>query len=300
MPSGYLHQVCAEQVLEKSGATHVNVCTLVLGAQGPDPLFMMGMFPLSPSKRPLPYGHMLHTYRTGKFLCTLVQGAKAAGTAERSYAMGFLTHYALDSTVHPYVYAVSLNRRGKYSSLIHMNLEKHWDTLYYQRCGRRGISYVMPGISESRPQWEPIAALLSDTFTSVFPERPLTHQMVMGALADSERANRLAYSPRGIKYAAIWLAERVIGQPRLGTAQMAPHKPSGKDIVNAARKPWQNPANPEAERDDGLTELFDLAIGRGVELVRAACAYFDGRVEIDDFAQVAGNVGYGTGMESEP
>lgn len=138
MPSGYLHQLCAERACGMAGITPVEGDALCLGAQGPDPLFVLGMFPLRLSSRPSKVGALIHQHRTGAFLCALADRAKRGTAVERAFTMGFFTHYALDSTVHPYVYSQSLDRHGRYSSALHMRLEKRWDALYYRRAGHRG------------------------------------------------------------------------------------------------------------------------------------------------------------------
>ena len=82
MPSGYLHQLCAERACGMAGITPVEGDALCLGAQGPDPLFVLGMFPLRLSSRPSKVGALIHQHRTGAFLCALADRAKR-GTGAR-------------------------------------------------------------------------------------------------------------------------------------------------------------------------------------------------------------------------
>lgn len=300
MPSGYLHKRCAEQACALSGVTPAPHGALIFGAQGPDPLFLLGMFPLRPSGKPLLYGHTLHMARTGAFLRALLATARGRGAAERAYAMGFLTHYALDSTVHPYVYAHSATKKGRYSSSTHMRLEKRWDSLYYRRDGYRGTSVTMPGVLESKADWPKIAALVAEACRAVYPDMNLTEAMLLTAYRDSVRANRLSHSPSGVKYALVWLLERLIGKPRLATSHMAPRFLSQKDIENRAHLPWHAGANPGVARREGLDELFEAAVRRAAELLAAANQFYDGALDEAALHAVIGNVGYDTGMESRP
>ncbi len=299
MPSGYLHKRCAEKAVELSGVTIKERDALVLGAQGPDPLFMLGIFPLGPSSRPGPLGNLLHTRRTGAFLCALCRRAKDGSEVERAYAMGFLTHYALDSTVHPYVYAHSVDKHGKYSSLLHMRLEKRWDTLFYRQDGHRSTPVIMPGVAETRPVWEQIADLWAVAINDVFPEECVTRETVLKALGGAERVNRLTHSPSGVKYGAVWVLERVIGKAGLATSQMAPRFLPRADITNADHAQWRAPAYPDTPRDEGLMELYDRAVKRATELLTAARGYFGGTLPEEAFAAAVGNAQYDTGMESD-
>ncbi|MCL1965047.1 MAG: zinc dependent phospholipase C family protein [Firmicutes bacterium] len=300
MPSGYLHKRCAERALLVSGVTPVPNEAFILGSQGPDPLFALGMFPLRTSNKPLPHANTLHTTRTGLFLRSLAKHSREKSAAERAFTMGFLTHYALDSTVHPYVYAHSLDAKGRYSSLLHMRLEKRWDTLYFHRDGHAGTSVVMPGVRESKPYWPRIAAVWAEAVRDVYPDMDLDEADIRRALADTERANRLTHSPRGVKYAFAWALERLIAKPMLVTAQMgAPFLPRA-DIENNRCLPWRDPADPDHERTEGLTELFERAVLRAAELVKAAWQYFDRAMDDDAFSHIVGNIGYNTGMMSKP
>jgi hypothetical protein len=299
MPSGYLHKRCAERACEASGITPIEHAALILGAQGPDPLFMLGIFPLRPSSKPKPYGHLLHTTRTGAFLMALAQRSRDRGAVERAFAMGFLTHYALDSIVHPYVYAHSLDGQGRYSSLLHVRQESLWDTLYYRRDGHKGTSVSKPGISEARPHWEAIAAVWAQAIRDVYPETDLSEEMILTAFKGTERSNRLTHSPRGIKYGFAWAVERLLGRPMLATAQMgAPFLPR-EDIENAAHALWRNPAAPDEARSEGLSDLFSMAVARAGSLLSAAGQYFDREIDDGTFASIIGNLGYGTGIESK-
>lgn len=300
MASGYLHKVLAEQAA-KDAAIHPLVKeTLVLGAQGPDPLFTIGIFPLSFKSRPAKYGNVLHTTRTGAFLTALLQRAKDRGDAERSFAMGFLTHYALDSVVHPYVYAHSYDKNGKYSSPIHMTLEKHWDALYYQRDGGRGTPVFMPGIIEAKPHWQAIAALWHETMREVYPEQDLTQAAIVKAFEDAARVNSLTHSNTGIKYGIVWALERIVGKPQVITSQITPRYPSRDDIENTQRRPWRSAAEPSIERTEGLTELFAAARARAEALLSAAQRYYAGDMSLSELSELIGNVGYDTGATSLP
>ena len=300
MPSGYLHQLCAERACGMAGITPVEGDALCLGAQGPDPLFVLGMFPLRLSSRPSKVGALIHQHRTGAFLCALADRAKRGTAVERAFTMGVITHYALDSTVHPYVYSQSLDRHGRYSSALHMRLEKRWDALYYRRAGHRGTPVVMPGLEESRPHWETIADLWTGAMEWVFPDYPFERGMVLRAFADAARVNRLTHSPLGGKYALVWVLERIIGKPCLVTSQMAPRFPLHGDIENTAHHAWLSPYDPERERSEDLATLFDRGVRRAAELLHALSAYFDGECSAEALALVTGNAGYDSGMPSKP
>lgn len=300
MPSGYLHALCARRACALSGVTPSQADVMTLGAQGPDPLFTLGLFPLRPSSKPGKLGGLLHEYRTGAFLQALCRRAKEGSEVQRDFALGFLTHYALDSTVHPYVYAHSRQADGSYSSSVHMRLEKHWDALYYRREGHRGTPVIMPGPKETKPLWPEIARLLSGAINDVFPEQDIDDAKIMEALSGTAYINRLTHSPSGIKYGLVWLAERLLGKPGMATSQMTPRFPSKKDITNEAHRPWRSPFDPDVERTEGLEALYERGTNRAAELLAAGHGCFTGAVGEEELARVIGNFGYDSGMQSKP
>lgn len=300
MPSGYLHLHCAVESARRMELVITQKEAYLLGAQCPDPLFTLGIYPLRLSSKPKPYGKMLHTMRTGRFLMMLCQLAATRSEVEKAFTMGYLTHYALDSTVHPYVYAHSLDANGVYSSALHTRLEKSWDALYYSRTGRKGVPVSQPGLSESKACWEAVGALLSEAITKVYPENPLSDAEILRALSGAEKTNRLTYSPRGVIYCLVYVFERLLRKPFLLTSLFTPRKPPHEDIENNEHRPWAPLKTPDLVRNEGLTELFEAAVGRAGQLLQASLAFYSGAMGADSFATIIGNAGYDTGTESLP
>ena len=76
----------------------------LLGNQGPDPLFYAVVLPIPNKARGI--GRLMHRARTAELLDAMHQRFIVRGDmACRAYALGFLCHYFLDSSVHPLVYA---------------------------------------------------------------------------------------------------------------------------------------------------------------------------------------------------
>ncbi len=73
--------------------------------------------------------------------------ARATRSCART-AAAFFTHYATDTTFHPFVYAHSLTAAGKYSGNAHCTLEHQLETLHYRREGHAtGLPVQMGGFA---------------------------------------------------------------------------------------------------------------------------------------------------------
>lgn len=97
MPDYFSHQICAEKIYEKLTSEQRraidNKTLYSLGAQGGDVFFMYN-FLLSKNN----VGRRLHRRDAEEIFNALKEGSP-------SYAAGYATHYAMDCTLHPAVYA---------------------------------------------------------------------------------------------------------------------------------------------------------------------------------------------------
>ncbi len=107
MPDYFSHGVIAEVIYEKLNSKYKKAITsknlYLLGAQGGDVFFA---YSIKPTKANL--GRSLHRKDAVYLFGQLVQG-------DKSYAAGFATHYALDSTLHPYIYAYENTKRSPFA-----------------------------------------------------------------------------------------------------------------------------------------------------------------------------------------
>jgi len=112
MPDYFTHNICARVILERCEKTvKQKICdryVYLLGAQGGDVFFA---YKLSPTAENL--GRRLHAAPALDLFEKLACGNK-------SYACGFATHYALDCTLHPAIYAFE---RAYKKPLAHMRFE---------------------------------------------------------------------------------------------------------------------------------------------------------------------------------
>lgn len=112
MPDYFSHAICAQKILENCNKkTRSSICDsalFYLGAQGGDVFFTYKLY-FGQSN----LGRRLHTISAEELFSLLAQG-------NLSYACGFATHYALDSTLHPAVYAFERNCRTPFA---HMRFE---------------------------------------------------------------------------------------------------------------------------------------------------------------------------------
>ena len=114
-----------------------NTSDLKVYAQGPDPLYFYNlMIPIVGRNIRKTFPRKLHDTKTKDFLITLVNEIKEQKLEKNSYVMsmlyGYITHYVLDSTIHPYIiyktgiYDKNIEKTRKYRS-VHLDMELYLD-----------------------------------------------------------------------------------------------------------------------------------------------------------------------------
>lgn len=110
MPACLTHYLFARNVLQDiSEKESMDLCSFYWGAQGPDFLFCHRYFPWMKGRSLKHYGNDLHSSaRPSETFSAMRRFLEHHNDpVYRSYVYGFLCHYALDSTSHPYINALA-------------------------------------------------------------------------------------------------------------------------------------------------------------------------------------------------
>ena len=110
MPAFSTHYLFAEEMmntLKDIADFEINENAVLIGTQGPDIFFFHRAFPWQPGKPLRKLGSSLHREKAGILLNKLYDYCKKnESSIAKSYAFGFILHYALDRSCHPYVYYI--------------------------------------------------------------------------------------------------------------------------------------------------------------------------------------------------
>ena len=269
---------------------------MLAGSEGPDPLFFSVIAcpgaPLVPK-----VGSLLHTRKTDDFLLALADVCRGSALT-RAYCCGFFSHYAADTTFHPFVYANALTPGGGYSSTLHCTLEHQLETLHYRRQGHaHGLPVQMAGFAAlSAAQKDEIARALAAAIARVFPGDALSVARVRKSFDDAVSLCRLLRSESGAKFRALGAVLRPFRLDAPLHAHMMPAEPPAQDIANDAHRPWASIWTPEQTRTDSFADLYAAAVERSRALMRAADDYMLGRGSYASLRALHGGLSYDSGL----
>lgn len=115
MPAFATHEIFGEEALEETGGrlselVHKHKEVFRLGCQGPD-LFFFNPF-MKHVHHKVNLGSRLHTSEVNRFFEVYMEELLALSSKQGleigiSYFLGFISHYTLDTQMHPYIFAKS-------------------------------------------------------------------------------------------------------------------------------------------------------------------------------------------------
>lgn len=292
MPDLVVHNSMGDHVLQKlppeitaaidSDAFHV-------GVLGPDPYFFYRFFALPFANGVDKRGSTMHHKRCGAFLLALARettssylGQGKLGASDKlgasnfgapfSYFLGFLCHYAMDSTAHPYINALAAKRPG-----MHTAIERKLDRIELKRLGKqlKDIpSYLcrFPQVPELRRAMKEVYGWDDDKFLDGYRHMKAFQWFIKdqhGVLA-------------------------VILQALAGVIALITGKKA--DFIRALSYRNHMADDLELDRFDALEHE---AVGFAVELITAAVDFRAGVITEQNLAEVIGNRAYSGGAAED-
>lgn len=258
MPAIITHHLFGQDVYNDLyslvGGSRDEADAFLLGNQGPDPLFYAF---LSPSLRKHNHlGNTMHIQKPASLLAAFKNSFSILSSAElplgRAYALGFLCHYTLDSTVHPYIFfheyrlcdagEPSLSRADE--DVVHIFIESELDELVLFKKREETITTFNPSAEILKA-----SDFVLNTISKMFAYVALTvygeiapADMFTHAVKNFRLAQRAFYSPRGVKRTLGGKIERLAHSHSL--FQALSHRAvelAESPFDNNAHEPWENP-----------------------------------------------------------
>lgn len=284
-----------------------------LGLQGPDLFYYSLSAFLHSGGNP---GILAHHHATGELLRQLLQSRnifpdKRDRNIASAYIMGFLGHYILDATCHPYIYAKS--HKGTYGRDYfghHVYLETDIDAellSYYKSCAPSEFRRERT-IALTYRERRVIAAVLHYAYSKTFPDYRYSYMRMYLAMGAMYSNLRLLHDPTGKKK----VLARKLEAKTLGFAHISPMIASDfynftVDPLNLRHFTWRNPWDTSRCSNQSFFELLDEARETYKQVLRQAGSLFATpfgtpvyRDKLARLSQCLGNRSYCTGLTLEP
>lgn len=243
----------------------------LLGNQGPDPLFYLALHPLR-MRNHLKLGTRMHRTNADDLLMAFKNGLDALTDSEKiigsAYIAGFLCHYLLDSTLHPFVYSQQYAFCGagipgldeSDGEKVHMLIEREFDEIVlYSRLAKTVESYKPH--EEILHANDAVLLVIGKLFVSVAREHfGIQHSPLLYPLAVKgfRTGQRFFYSHKKVRGRLVPALEKTVMRSRYSFYSALSHRanPSAESIfANAERSIWENPFT-QAQSRLGFWDLY--------------------------------------------
>lgn len=240
------------------------------GGQGPDLLFyVFGKF--------RGYGSKVHACATYEQFFSLAELCRKTGSEDLlAYTLGYLTHYAVDRALHPYVIHTACSYLPRFFAedlrpSLHMKLESAVDKILFLRDNGNGAKFRardwLPYNDASRKAFCEATAEIAKIFGTQLPYDKLYAAQKRMSLYQSVFDSKL--NPARLVVAG---AGALIGKPDYIYGFLTPPLDTGIDYMNAERRPYPSIT------DDASSPVLDLSVDAILENAHkdalALCAKF--------------------------
>ncbi len=260
---------------------------LLFGAQGPDPFFYYNFLPGKPKKGIPHFGAILHEEKTAELLTTmaeLLRNSEAKKKKQsRALFYGFLSHFSLDTTLHPYIFY----RTGEYREEDpqthrhrgnHLRYERSVDSLLIQKTLGKPAHQVRLDrevlFMRSLPQ--EVEDFMEAALYSIYTTPGMGKVYGLSYRHMRTFFRHVAYDPLGFRKTLYRILDRTVNRHgSLLYANLSYYKniEKGIDYFNEAKRPWCHPCDKEEAHEESVHELYALALQRGEDLLKQTEAY---------------------------
>ncbi len=291
MADNYAHQYNARNALKIAGYTPRNIDTFILGANGPDPLFCYQMY--NPMRRYhiSKLGTVMHNERTGLFLTNMFR--MAATDRQKDYCLGFLCHYALDSTLHPYVTFITDTYGSRYNIPSgHGYFESALDSrISMAQTGTPAAAVDMYCPEIEKIYMDQVVSLFKKAVDATYPEYNFPRSEFHRAFKDFRTIKKLFCSPNKTRFPAAYMVEKALGFSE--GFVMSHMQPCTRKLPEY--KFWYN-SRRNLYSAETLKDILDRADRLAAESILQGLEYFKGIYSESDLLEDIGNKSYETGV----
>lgn len=302
MPGTISHYLLARCTLLPLQKENYDICEAAYyyGAQGPDLMFFHRAAPWQFGRSLRHLGSSIHKSDPDLPLNLMRKYWVKSGCDGEilSYILGYMTHYSLDRTAHPYIYALQdrmiREENIKYRPFfVHNRIESALDVILL-----RNEAEIMPPdynpatvLKADHSLLKKLADFLGDVFGEIFPGKVKSDDFLY-AFRDLRSNLSLLHDVTGFKRKFMRTLESIFRTGPVVSALILPvREDCDWDYANLSKSIWRNPSDPVHVRSESYLQLFDMAKTDVLGLIQG----FMSLPEDGSMRDITGGLGYNTG-----
>jgi len=301
MPSLYTHQMIAKEVFNKMDKPNYikdNFNEFLLGSIGLE-MFnyhkLLKMLQNSPLEQ---FGSQLRFANHKDFLLTLIEYSKG-DVKHMIYVLGFITNYATDRTIRPYIHSRTEKAEGGGDVVRQAEFEQALDAYLYREIELETTVQQANFLERiARRDLRHVAGLLSSVCRYVSDNKRIWKKDIVGSYDDTKAFTKKVKVDRGEAMDKMRLHEAMIGKNGRLTIYVPPNIIQGNDIFNLAHRTWRAPFEMHKARSESVTDLIDMSMNLSINIINQVNEYYIDECNLDRIEEIVGNVNF-NGREME-
>ncbi|NLP14671.1 MAG: zinc dependent phospholipase C family protein [Clostridium sp.] len=292
--AGFLtHTVFAKEVLKRINneklkkQIQLRMNLFILGAQGPDIFYYYFNFIFGRHKREYlqKIGSIMHTLKTGDFLKLGIEYALESADEKHkldliTYMLGFMCHFHLDSSIHPYVCFCSKNgiykEDGNLTKVSHQDIETSIDIIYFrEKEGKSAQKTKLHKSFNTGSVPSVVFVFLNYALKNLF-NLDISPKTIKKCMVHMRRAFVLLYDPFGLKNTILISLGVNIPKP-FYTAR----EKTNIDWLNRKRKRWHHLEDRNEIYTQSVDELYKTALKNCSDLITAMYQKINKKQKLD-------------------
>jgi hypothetical protein len=279
-----------------------------LGAQGPDLFFYYKAVPWTRYDGIEKLGNLMHDEKVGMFYCETFEYLKDLHRDKgffdvAVYITGYLCHFSLDRTAHPFIHYTSgidagHNRISWKYHIYHRVLESTIDHLSLVKRGLQPVDFksyelIKVELFNIRSVLEYYEYILPKVYNTPI-DRQQSEELVTGIY----KVLKNLYDPAGTKYYFYRFVELLMGRTGGITSSMIPKRLDGKlDYLNLDHKAWSHPCYKEQISKESFWEIYDRALDEAEEFMEMFSRFIDSGKIPPGLKDMIGDISYSSGID---
>ena len=303
--SNDVYDILPNQIKER-----ISLSRIKMFGQGTDPLMFYHLFSVKPGKKIRLMQRVCHRQHTRDFFCQFIEDIKKSHLEEDSdvcsFLCGFICHYVLDSTIHPFVIYKTGNFDKhnkvtyKYNNL-HLFMETYLDNhLIRKREHQNPYSFSIVKYSfDLAPFSSGLNQVIHSSFDKVYHVSNMD-SIYYQALKDMKFSLRVFRQDRfGIKKFFYKLADTFTPRRCFRFEAISYHYTMhpAYDFLNFKHRLWRNPTTYSITSHDSFYDLYIKSLKLAKKIIEDTFGYLSGQ-DID-LNSVFKNLSYTTGLDCD-
>jgi len=297
MPATITHAFFAVDVYNKLKNEKVlkaaDLGRLKMFAQSTDSMMFYNIESLMVGKKIRQFQYQFHTSKTQDFfisLCTFIKNNNLINHSEiRAFLYGFICHYVLDSTLHPFIiYKTGIMKKGiketyKYNNL-HSYMEIFLDNVMIgQKSKDKLYSFRLDKYCfDTRDFSEDLNMVIDKVFSDVFHINNMS-KIYFKSLKQMKRfLKHYRYDKYGIKLFGYKMIDLFTCKSMFKFRSLSYHYHTNYEdyFLNTEHQIWYNPINNKISSHDSFFDLYNKALREACFIIKCVNKYFEG-INID-------------------